>query len=379
MIWSFPVGRLAGTTVRIHVTFLLLLAWVWLSSYFANGFGAASRTVVFVATVFACVVAHEFGHVLVARLFGIGTPDITLYPFGGVARLNTMPQEPSREFLIAIAGPAVNVVIAAGLFLFAGAALDFAQMAEMADDKVSLATRLATTNIILAGFNLIPAFPMDGGRLLRALLATRVDFERATRVAAKAGHLIALAFAVVGVFANPMLIVIAVFIYFAATAEMQATVVRAFSTDMPVTRAMITEFATLSAHATVADAVDILLRTSQKVIPVIDDGGGFAGGIEMGDVLRALHEQENRQQAVADFMNTNIPALAQTATLAEAFRLLQEKMTSAVAIVDGNSRLAGLVTLETLGEMLMLHEASSSVFDRLQAHSGPNMLLSRRA
>lgn len=379
MLWSFPVGRFAGTTVRIHVTFLLLLAWIWLDSYFASGFSAASRTLVFVVSVFGCVVAHEFGHVLVARAFGVGTPDITLYPFGGIARLNTIPQVPLQEFLIAIAGPAVNIVIALALLLLAGAALNFAEVSALPNEQTGLATRLATTNIILAVFNLVPAFPMDGGRLLRAVLATRVDFERATRIAAKAGHFIALAFAIVGLFANPMLIIIALFIYFAATAEMQATAVRSFSVDMPVARAMITEFATLSSRATVAEAVEVLLRTSQKLIPVVDDAGQFAGGIEIADVLRVLHEPESRQQSVADFMTGDIPTLPQTAKLDEAFRLLQEKMAPAVAIVDGASRVTGLVTLETLGEMLMLHEASASVFDRLPSGAGAEPLARRRA
>jgi Zn-dependent protease/CBS domain-containing protein len=377
MVWSFPVGRFAGTAIRVHVTFLLLLAWIWIDSYFTNGLAVASQTLVFVVSVFGCVVAHEFGHVLVARSFGGGTPDITLYPFGGIARLNTMPQAPWQEFLIAIAGPVVNIAIAAALLLFAGAILNFTELAAVPDERTSFATRLATTNVVLVAFNLIPAFPMDGGRLLRALLATRVDFERATRIAATTGHLIALAFAVVGLFSSPMLIVIAIFIYFAATAEMQATAVRAFSADMPVARAMITEFATLSSRATVADAVETLLRTSQKVIPVVDDTGQLAGSIEIANVLRALHDGESRQQSVADFMNKDTPTLKQTAKLAEAFRLLQENMTSAVAIVDDAARVVGLVTLETLSEMLMLHDASASVFDRFQSDAGAGALLSR--
>ena len=377
MVWSFSIGRIGGTAVRIHVTLLLLLAWIWLDSYFAGGLTVASQTLVFVTFVFGCVIAHEFGHVLVARLFGVDTPDITLYPFGGIARLNTMPQEPRQEFLISIAGPVVNVVITVALLLFAGAAVSFPALAATPDGSTSLVTRLATANAVLAAFNLIPAFPMDGGRLLRAALAMRLDFERATRIAATAGHFIALVFAVAGLFVSPMLIIIAIFIYFAATAEMQATAVRAFSSDMPVVRAMITEFATLSSRATVADAIETLLRTSQKVIPVIDEAGKLAGAVEIGDVLRALHDGESRQKPIADFMNKDIPTLRQATKLAEAFRLLQEKMTSAVAIVDDASSLIGLVTLETMSEMLMLHDASASVFDRFQSDAGARAVLPR--
>jgi stage IV sporulation protein FB len=365
MFWSFPIGRLAGTTVRIHVTFLLLLAWIGFDSYLEGGVGAALRILIFVVAVFACVVAHEFGHVLVARTFGVTTPDITLYPFGGIARLNTIPQEPVEEFLIAIAGPAVNVVIMVGLVIFAGATLT---PAALLHDQADLPSRLATTNLVLAGFNLIPAFPMDGGRVLRAALSVRFGFERATRLAATVGHWIALALGIIGLFVNPMLIVIAVFILFAATAELQATSVRAFSRDLPAARAMISEFATLPAGASIADAVQKFLHTSQKVIPVIEKSGKFAGVLEIGDVVRALHAQQDG--SVADIMYREIPTLSARAKLDEAFRLLQEKAVPAVAIVDDDTRLAGLVTLETLGEMLLLHDASASVFDGMQSAGG---------
>ena len=319
---------------------------------------------IFVVAVFACIVAHEFGHVLVARVFGVTTPDITLYPFGGVARLNTIPQEPIQEFLIAIAGPAVNIIITAGLLILAGATLT---PAALAHDQADLASRLATTNLVLAVFNLIPAFPMDGGRVLRAALTARLGFERATRLAATVGHWIALALAVIGLFVNPMLIVIALFILFAATAELQATSVRAFSKDLPAERAMISEFATLPAAATIADAVQRFLHTSQKVIPVIDESGRFAGVLEIGDVVRALHAQQGGSRPVADIMHSEIPTLSSRAKLDEAFRLMQEKAVPAVAIVDDDAGLKGLVTLETLGEMLLLHDASASVFDGMQS------------
>jgi len=321
---------------------------------------------IFILAVFACIVAHEFGHVLVARAFGVTTPDITLYPFGGVARLNTIPQEPVQEFLIAIAGPAVNIVIMAGLLMLAGATLTASALSH---EQADLASRLATTNLVLAVFNLIPAFPMDGGRVLRAALSTRFGFEHATSLAATVGHWIALALAVIGLFVNPMLIVIAVFILFAATAELQATSVRAFSKDLPAERAMITEFATLPAAATIADAVQKFLHTSQKVIPIIAESGSVAGVLEIGDVVRALHAQQDESRPVADIMYSEIPTLSSRAKLDQAFRLLQEKAVPAVAIVDDDARLAGLVTLETLGEMLLLHDVSASVFDGMRSHS----------
>ena len=144
MIWSFPIGRVAGTAVRIHVTFLLFLGWLAADAYFEVGLAEASRTLIFLVSVFCCILAHEFGHVLVARMFGIATPDITLYPFGGVARLNSIPQKPLQEFLVAIAGPAVNVVIAAGLVL-AGATLTLDALLR---DQADRGSRLAATNLL---------------------------------------------------------------------------------------------------------------------------------------------------------------------------------------------------------------------------------------
>ena len=318
---------------------------------------------IFVVAVFACIVAHEFGHVLVARVFGVTTPDITLYPFGGVARLNTIPQEPIQEFLIAIAGPAVNIIITAGLLILAGATLT---PAALAHDQADLASRLATTNLVLAVFNLIPAFPMDGGRVLRAALTARLGIP-ALNQACRNSRSLDCACMRSSASSNPMLIVIALFILFAATAELQATSVRAFSKDLPAERAMISEFATLPAAATIADAVQRFLHTSQKVIPVIDESGKFAGVLEIGDVVRALHAQQGGSRPVADIMHSEIPTLSSRAKLDEAFRLMQEKAVPAVAIVDDDAGLKGLVTLETLGEMLLLHDASASVFDGMQS------------
>lgn len=376
MFWSFSVGRLAGTTVRIHVTFLLFVAWLTLDAYSRSGLSEASRTLIFIVTVFACIVAHEFGHVLVARVFGIATPDMTLYPFGGIARLNSIPQEPLQEFLIAIAGPAVNFVIAGGLLLVAGARLTPEALLQ---DHADLVSRLASANLVLALFNLLPAFPMDGGRVLRAALSARFGFERATRLAAVVGHWLAILLAVGGIFINPMLIIIAVFILFAATAELQATEVRVFSKDFPVVRAMITEFAVLPAQSTVADAVQLFLHTSQTVIPVIDENGKFLGIIQIGDLIRELHAHPATPRPVADMAVRDIPQLSSRATLDEAFRVLREKALPAVAIVDDNAGLLGLVTPETLTEMLMLHEASPSVFDGLKPAQSRGTMAPARA
>src|ERR1700676_946764 len=184
MAWSLNIGTIAGTAIRIHVTFLLFLVWIFVASYMSGGAEAAWTSTAFLVLLFVCVLAHEFGRILTARAFGVTTPDVTLLPIGGVARLARIPEEPREELLIAIAGPLVNVAIAFGLVLIAGARLNAGDLAVMDRTNVSLVDKLAAVNLFLALFNLIPAFPMDGGRVLRALLATRMDHVHATQLAA---------------------------------------------------------------------------------------------------------------------------------------------------------------------------------------------------
>src|SRR5690606_20872456 len=184
MTWSFKIGAFGGTEVRVHVTFALLLLWIWFIQYQAGGAAAAWEGVIFIVAVFACVVLHEFGHIIAARRYGIRTPDITLLPIGGLARLERMPDEPRQELVIAVAGPLVNVAIAAFIFLVLGYSVGLEQMAEIENPRADFFARLAGVNVFLVVFNMIPAFPMDGGRVLRALLATRLPWARATQIAA---------------------------------------------------------------------------------------------------------------------------------------------------------------------------------------------------
>src|SRR5262249_29428087 len=171
MLWSINIGHIAGTAVRIHVTFLLFLGWIFIASWYSGGPQAAWSGLAFMVLLFACVLAHEFGHIFTARAFGVATPDVTLLPIGGVARLERIPKKPSEDLLVALAGPAVNVVIALVLIAFAGASLRPQSLAAVESTQISLIDRLAAVNLFLAVFNMIPAFPMDGGRVLRALLS----------------------------------------------------------------------------------------------------------------------------------------------------------------------------------------------------------------
>ena len=356
MSWSLNIGSVAGTAIRIHVTFLLLLAWIFGVEYIAGGPQAAWSSLLFILLLFLCVLLHEFGHIFTARAFGVRTPDVILLPIGGVARLERIPEKPSEEFLIAIAGPAVNVVIAALLVLVAGANLSADHLAALESADVSMIDRLAAVNLFLAVFNLIPAFPMDGGRVLRALLAARLGYVRATEIAATIGQWVAFALGFLGLFGNPILIFIAIFVYLAAAAEAHLVAIRAMSRGIPVTAAMMTQFATLTPDEHVDAAVETLLRTSQGEFPVVDGDGRPVGVLVRNDLIRALKER-GPDARVADAMTGGIPTLNKSRCLDEAFRLLQEKSVPAVGIVDMPGRLVGLVTSETIGEMLMLHQA----------------------
>jgi len=356
MSWSLNIGSVAGTAVRVHVTFILFLAWIFGVNYFSGGAQAAWSGLLFIVLLFLCVLLHEFGHIFTARAFGVRTPDVILLPIGGVARLERIPERPSQEFLIAIAGPAVNIVIALILILLDSAHPSADRLAAVESANVSMIDRLASVNLFLALFNLIPAFPMDGGRVLRALLAARLGYVRATEVAAMIGQGVAFVLGFLGLFGNPLLIFIAIFVYLAASSEAHLVATRAMSRGVPVTSAMITQFATLTLNEPVDAAVQTLLRTRQGEFPVVDSYGRPLGVLGRNDLIRALKER-GPGASVADAMTTNIPTVNKSRCLEDAFHLLQEKSVPAVGVVDEAGRLVGLVTSETIGEMLMLHQA----------------------
>ncbi|AZO63747.1 MULTISPECIES: site-2 protease family protein [unclassified Mesorhizobium] len=361
MGWSLNLGTIAGTTVRVHFTFLLLLVWIWLTHYRIGGTPAAWEGVAFIIAVFACVVLHEFGHIAAARYFGISTPDITLFPIGGVARLERMPEEPRQEFVIAVAGPLVNVAIAALIFALLGGSAGVEQMAGIEDPRTNFLARLAGVNVFLVLFNMIPAFPMDGGRILRAALAARLSWSRATQIAATIGQGLAFVFGFVGLFYNPLLIFIGIFVYLAAAAEAQNAQIRELATSVLVGDVMITEFARLERSATLDEAIEMLLATTQHEFPVIDSAGHLEGLVTRNDMIRTLKEK-GPAEPVASAMRNDIPKIHYRKSLEESLRLMQRADVPAVAVVDNSDRLVGLMTHETIGEMLMVRSAVSDAF-----------------
>ncbi len=357
MAWSFPIARIFGTELRVHITFFLLLAWIGLAYYQQGGMDAAISGILFILALFVCVVAHEFGHAFAARRYGIRTPDVTLLPIGGMARLERMPEKPSEEIVVALAGPAVNIVIALALFLFLNARFDLASLSALEDPRGEFLVRLASVNIFLVIFNMIPAFPMDGGRVLRALLATAYPRSKATRIAARIGQGLAFAFGFLGLLGNPLLIFIAIFVYIAATAEAQQTELQEVSRNINVRDAMITRFETLPEQATLGDVADALLRTTQAEFPMVSRDGRLLGFVTRNALIAALRDSGVHAPASAA-IHADIPRTHPGARLDRALKALLESGAPAIAVVDVDDRLIGYVTPENIGELVMI-EASS--------------------
>ena len=355
MSWSLNIGKVAGTVVRIHLTFLLFLAWIFFASYASGGPASAWNSLLFMLLLFTCVLLHEFGHIFTARAFGVSTPYVTLLPIGGVAQLEHIPEEPWEEFLIAIAGPLVNVAITLALVLIGGASLH-SQSAAIDNMQVAMIDRLAGVNLFLALFNMIPAFPMDGGRVLRALLATRLGYVRATEIAATIGQFVAFVLGFVGLLYNPILIFIAIFVYLAASSEAHMVALRAASRGVPVSHAMMTEFRTLTPDEHFDGAVQALLQTGQGEFPVVDAAGKPVGVLGRDDLIRAI-KSLGPDARVADAMVADMPTIGHRTTLDQAFKLLQQKQAPAVGITDSGGKLVGLVTGETIAQMMMLQNS----------------------
>lgn len=355
MAWSLTVGYVYGTAVRIHVTFLLFLAWIWVAYYQRGGAGAAWDGVAFVGLLFLCVLLHEFGHIFAARRYGVKTPEVTLWPFGGIARLERIPEKPSEELVVALAGPAVNVVIAAVLLLFLGGNVGVEHIESIENPQVSLLAKLAAANVFLVVFNLIPAFPMDGGRVLRALLAMRMSHAQATQTAASIGQGLAIGLGVLGIFGNPMLIIIAVFVFLAASGEAGQVQMKQVAQGLLVEDAMITQFETLGPTASVGDAAEALIRTTQKEFPIVDGAVHLRGVLTRDAMIHAL-QAKGPGAPVLEAM-ADVPTVGTRTPLDRALALLTQRAAPVVGVVDAGGRLVGLLSPENVGEMMMLRAA----------------------
>jgi Zn-dependent protease len=358
MKWSWQMGRIAGIRVQMHWTFLILIAWVIL----VHATGGASPAqivagVLLVLAVFACIVLHELGHALTARRFGIQTRDITLLPIGGVARLERMPDEPWQEFLVAIAGPIVNVVIAAVLYVGLSAAGALQPMRQVAAVGGNFFDQLLLVNVFIVGFNLLPAFPMDGGRILRSLLALKLPYARATRIAATAGRGMAMLFGLAGLYIfNPFLLFIAIFVYLGAQAEAQQVEQRLALEGFTVRDAMMTRFTALPDSATLGDAAEELLAGAQQDFPVIANGR-LVGVLSRGALVAHLRER-GRDMRVGELAAQECRPAQDGESLEAALQRMRELRCNTLPVVRDGA-IVGLLTLENVTEMLLVQGAGS--------------------
>ncbi len=364
MAWSFPIARIFGTQLRVHVSFFFAVAGFAVWGYREAGTPGAIFGALFTLSLFTCVVLHEFGHAFAGRLFGIRTPDITLLPIGGLARLERMPRNPWHEFVIAVAGPAVNVGIAAVIGMFLWLKQDFAQMPTSFPplNLPQLITYLLTVNIVLVVFNMIPAFPMDGGRVLRSLLAAVLPHARATAIAAGLGQTIAVfggIWAFTALDFPYLLILIAIFIFFAAGREASASRLRAATEGLLVSAAMRRYFTCFRPEHTLGQAADTLVSAPQSNFPVSDERGAFVGVLSHSGILRGLRKH-GPEAPVSLVMGPPTRPVLSSENLEIALELLSAKSTPFVPIVEvPNGPLAGIITAQSVGDMLSVRSASS--------------------
>jgi Zn-dependent protease/CBS domain-containing protein len=352
---SWRIGRVAGIDVHLHLTFLLLLGWVAVSHYLQKqSWADVLAGLGFTLSLFTIVVLHELGHALTARRFGIRTRDITLLPIGGVARLERIPEKPQQELLVALAGPAVNVVLAALLFgvLIVGAELSAAKEFKLVGGH--FLANLMWVNVSLAVFNLLPAFPMDGGRVLRALLAMRMDYLRATSIAAAIGQGMAWVFGFIGLFTNPFLVFIALFVWMGAAAEAGQAQMKSALAGLPMSGVMMTDFRVLAPDDTLARAVEHILAGCQQDFPVVD-GGRVVGVLTRSDLVTGLAKQ-GQLAPVADVMQRNVHA-AEAGEMVESVLARLQGGDCRVLPVLRDGELAGLVTMENIGEYMLIQTA----------------------
>jgi Zn-dependent protease len=361
MGWSWRIARLFGIDIYVHFTFVLLLAYVGIIHYLAHyDLLEALMGVMLMVLLFSIVVLHELGHALTARQFGIRTRDIILLPIGGVARLERIPEKPVQELLVAVAGPAVNVVLAL-LFFAAFAAItgDAGKLLEppesmTASDLLQTLRWLFWVNVVLVAFNMLPAFPMDGGRVLRAVLAMNMDYSRATDIAARIGQGMAVLFGLLGLLFNPWLLFIALFVWIGAEQEAAMTRQKAALWGIPVSAAMITNFQTLSPQDTLADAARAILAGYQEDFPVVENGQ-LLGVLTSSDIIRGLAEL-GPQASVAEVMRRDCMT-ASPYEMVETVLLRMQHDNCPVVPVVVQGQIVGLLTPANVGEYIFIRRA----------------------
>ena len=363
MRWAIEVGRLYGIAIRLHFTFLFLLAFVGVLSVLAQGWLGALRSLLLIILIFFCVFLHELGHCYVSVGYGLRVRSITLLPIGGLAMFEDLPREPHQETRIALAGPAVNFVLA----LWLGVLLWVIEPAALVRPNLAGAVLpgLFWANLYIGLFNLIPAYPLDGGRVLRAWLARRMDYIDATRRAAGIGQFLALVLILFGLVAgHPWWVLIGLFVFWAGTAEERLTVLQLALERIYLEDVMLTNFQTLAPSDSLFDALDRALHSLQDDFPVLAEGN-VVGVLTRGGLLRAFAGQ-GWNNPVQTVMNSRFESAQRGDTLASAFNKLVGRGLSMIPVLEG-SRLVGIVTLQNvLHSIAFLSRKSAADFEVLR-------------
>ena len=338
MGWSLKIANIAGIEVKLHATFFLILIFYGWIYYLDGGLGTAAYGILFVTLLFLCILLHEFGHALAAKAFGIRTPDITLLPIGGLARLERMPANPWQEFIISIAGPSVNLAIIAALLPFVPASINSGDFQSLDSAKGSLVNKLFAVNVILVAFNLIPAFPMDGGRILRSVLAATIPHSRATLIAVRTGQVFAVLFGLIGLLGNPLLTLIAFFIFLGAEHELKISQFLRNLADRKVGDVMSTDFTSLQEIHEPSHIAAIARLSSQQIYPVVDSSLQVLGLVSQEDFL-------NQQGALRP---RNVPTLTTELSTQAALEIMRQTREPVLPVVNPSGQLVGLFHISCL-------------------------------
>ncbi len=355
MRWSFPVGKLFNIPIRIHYTFLLLLAFIWYVESTVLGPAAGFHSVIFWALIFLCVLLHELGHSLVAKSYGLEIVSIVLLPIGGVSQITDIPHDPIKEVNITIAGPIVNFILAGVLFVIGEVVDPSLQFSQISLQSGSTMVDLFWANVMLGLFNIIPAYPMDGGRILRGIIAMKKEYVEATRLAADVGKLFAVAFIIIGFFYNLWLILIGIIIFGGASSESEAAVVSSKLENITVGELMITDFKTISPDEPLTAVVEKSLHTFQNDFPVVSNGK-FVGVLMRSSVIESLYHRLHERK-VGEIARQNFPTITPDETAANALTTMRTAHIN-IAPVEQDGTLIGIITIEKL------LDASSSLSEK---------------
>lgn len=356
MKWSINLGRVKGIKISVHWTFLILMIWVLFSSWKTSTFDTAGWQVLFLLAIFTCVVLHELGHALTASRYGFKTKDITLLPIGGVARMEAIPEKPMQELVMALMGPIVNVAIALVLYPFVADQLNEKNLAliqKINADNFLLGIFLV--NMSLAVFNLLPAFPMDGGRVLRALLSFKIGRVQATRIAAHVGQLLAIGFAMIGLFFNPFLLMIAIFVFLGAQVELDETESKSLLSGHKVKEAVIKNFISLRSNDSLSTAIQKLLDTQVREF-VVFDCDRVVGTIDRSKIFEAV-KQHGADTPLAKVLTGSWQEVDVEEPLEEAYKKVR---TGQLSLVTHNSQLVGVIDAENILEFMMMQQTLAS-------------------